>query len=281
LKVLDDRVVFTGRYPLKLTANPPPESLLSQGSYEEVVTALDCNKPVSQIIERTVFNKSNEVISHYRREEPVDFANGTPNPPGSIISIADHVLCSESLRASLGPEVADKKLTYLSTSSNGDSELFYGPTKTLQVSGYNRELIFVARNYQDHAFADMFPGQNVVGLPQGYRYMAEILQLNCTDRKLQLSKTEYLDKESNREYLFAPLIPQPLDYTPGSPFSMLLNKVCGAQVAGHYEGMNYATYKDGANGEQRIGILVQQNGNDLSISFQAAPSGQGKGTATL
>jgi hypothetical protein len=70
----------------------------------------------------------------------------------------------------------------------------------------------------------------------------------------------------------------------GSPFGELFDLTCGLpvpDVGGKYEGMNDATYKKGGQGEQKISISVEQNGSNVSISFQTADGGQGKGTGTL
>jgi hypothetical protein len=45
--------------------------------------------------------------------------------------------------------------------------------------------------------------------------------------------------------------------------------------------MNDSTYDKGEKGEQKISITVEQNGSDVSISFETANGGQGKGTGTL
>ena len=47
------------------------------------------------------------------------------------------------------------------------------------------------------------------------------------------------------------------------------------------KGINDTTYENKAQGEQKISITVGQNGSDLSVSFETANGGQGKGNGTL
>ena len=62
---------------------------------------------------------------------------------------------------------------------------------------------------------------------------------------------------------------------------MALDAVCGRNVGGRYEGINHATYKSGGEGDQNIVISVEQTGNNLKVSFEAAAGGAGKGTGTF
>ncbi len=74
-------------------------------------------------------------------------------------------------------------------------------------------------------------------------------------------------------YLLAAPSPPPIDAKSGSIFDSLLSVGCaGSPVAGNYEGVNKAKYENGAQGEQKIAISVQQNGSDLKLRFQS-PNG--------
>lgn len=46
-------------------------------------------------------------------------------------------------------------------------------------------------------------------------------------------------------------------------------------------GMNFAKYETGAQAEQQITIIVEQTGNDLTVAFNTASGGGGKGVARL
>jgi len=130
-------------------------------------------------------------------------------------------------------------------------------------------------------FADFFPGKAVIGLPHAFRIMAQALQINCADRKVLITKSEYLDQESNLLWLAVPTPLQPIDVKDGTIFGMLLNLTCGAQVAGTYEGTNNVTYEKGEHGEQKISVIVEQAKDTVNVSFQTADGGQGKGSGAL
>lgn len=282
-----DRVVYTARFPLKsYNTTAPPDSTAPHGTFEDDSTAIDCKKNLTTLAERTIYNNSGEIVSHFKRGDPEspDFAISDPIKPGTILSIGAHLICDEQLRTSLSQQMANTKLSYLTTTSSGDGEIFYGPTTKSSDLAYQIELLFIIKFHEDHGFAEVFPGQTVIGLPPSYRTFAEPLQLNCTDRKVQTQKFEYFDRENNSAYLVAPFVVQPMDVQEESPFGLLLKVICGPaipNVGGKYEGVIDMTYKTGGQGEQKITITVEQLKSDVKMSFQTALGGQGNGAGTL
>jgi hypothetical protein len=286
VKTFGDKVVYAVRFPFKASNTTAPGSTLSPGAYEDDSTVIDCKRSVSMLSERTIYNKSGEAISHYKRADPesLDLSVGEPIKPGTILSIAEHIFCDEQLRMPLTQQVETTKLSYLVPSANGDGDIFYGPTKKTADSAYQIETLFVVRLHDDHKFADLFSGQTVAGLPRVYRSLAERLQFNCADRRVQAPKIEYFDQESNLEYLAPLLSVPPVDVKDGSPFSFLLNVVCGdsvPNVAGKYEGTYSATYENGGQGEQQISIIVEQTASEVSVSFETAIRSIGNGAGKL
>lgn len=284
IKVFGDRVAYAARWPVNSHAPPAPQEKTSaRGAYEENITVLDCKKSTMLLAERTIFNSAGEIISHFKRGDPetLDFSLGEPVKRDTILSTAQTIMCDEQIRASVPSQLAKMKLTYLSPAPSGDGDVFYGPKKTIAGSPYQTETWFVVKSFKEHNFSDVFPAiSNIVGLPTGYYIFAELLQINCSERKQRIHKMEYLDQENNLIYLALPPI-QPMDVKDGSLFAMVLDAVCGPNVGGRYGGINYATYKSGGQGEQHIVISVEQTESNVKVSFQAAPGGEGKGTGTL
>ncbi len=287
VQTFGDKVAYIGRFPFKPSNTSAPPQKTSQGAYEDDRTVTDCKKSISLLTERTIYNKSGEIISHFKWAEPdsLDLSVGEPIKPGSILSTAERILCDDQLRTPLSQQVANTKLSYLTNTVNGDGDIFYGPTKRISESGYQIESLFVVKFREDHGFADLFPGATIVGLPLSYRTMAEPLQLNCMDRKVQAPKMEYFDQENNLTYLAVPMpVVQPIDVKERSSYGSLLDVICGApvpNVGGKYEGMNDVTYKTGGQGVQQISITVEQIKSDVKVSYQTALGGQGKGAGTL
>jgi hypothetical protein len=284
VRTFGDRVVFAGRFPVKSSsATAPSEAMISQNAYEDDVTVVDCQKSIFALAEKTVYSKPGEVTYQFKWGEPetLDLSVGGPVPPNSIISIAKRLLCDEKLRTPLvtSDQLASMHLTHLPTTPNGDGNIFYGPRKTISNSTYPIELLEVIKFRQDHSLAELFPGQTIIGLTSSYRMLAQPLQLNCTDHKMQIPKFEYFDAQNHLVYVTVNMVDQPIDVKV-NPFVSLLKAGCG--VSGTYEGMNEAAYKkSGARGQQKISIIVEQNGDDVNVTFQTSNGGQGKGMGTL
>jgi hypothetical protein len=196
--------------------------------------------------------------------------------------MAANIFCNEKFRSPLahGPTTAT---WYISPLVPGDTDLYSSPPHKIQIMFMHYwqllEIIEIVRS------PICCPGQEVVGLPHGYRTVVQPIQLNCNERKIETPKTEYFDADNNLVSLVAPLPAPTLDIKEGTPLDLLFSKVCNTTskyVAGNYEGTNYATYKiAGAEGDQKIAISVEQSGNQLKVSFQSPNGAQGKGTGII
>jgi hypothetical protein len=286
VKTFADAVVYTARFPLKSTSTTmPAEKTLPQPAYEDDRTVLDCKKSLAAIVERTVYNQSGEIISHFKLGDPgsLDLSTGAPINSGSILATAQLIMCDKQLQTPLlsKQQMSETNLSYLSPTLNGNADIFYGPTKPVSNADYQFELLTVLKFQDDHAFSEIFSGNNVLGLQPSYRSLAQTLQLYCKDRKVQAPKMEYYDAEGNRASLVVPIPLKPVDVIANSPFDSLLKIACGGNVAGTYEGMNNTTYEKGGHGEQKISITVQQIGSAVNVRFQTASGGQGSGDGTI
>jgi hypothetical protein len=282
VKTFDNKIVYTGRAPF----DPNNPAVQPEYAYSEDIAVLECNKPIWAFAERTFYNKSGEVVFHYKWGDPetLDLSIG-PGPinSGSVVSLAQHLLCDEQLRKPLlaPSEIANMKLSHLSSTPNGDGEVFYGPMMDISNPIYQKELLFVIKHHRDHMLRDLDSKQNVRGLPGSYRTLADLLQFDCTSRNLRAAKIDYFDQENILVYANAPINDPPIAPTMGSPFDKVMNMACGPNVAGTYEGTNSATYEKGGQADQKIMITIEKGSSDLNVSFQTANGAQGKGSGKL
>jgi TIR domain len=282
VKAFDNKIVYTGRVPF----DPNNPAAQPEYVYAEDIAVLDCNKPIWAFAERTYYNKSGEVVFHYKWGDPetLDLSIG-PGPinSGSVVSTAQHLLCDAQLRKPLlaPSEIANMKLSHLSSTPNGDGEVFYGPMMDISNPIYQKEMLFVVKHHRDHMLRDLDPKQNVRGLSGSYRTLANLLQFDCTSRKLRAPKIDYFDQENILVYTNAPMNDPPIVPAKGTPFDKVMNMACGPSVAGTYEGMNSATYEKGRQAEQKISITIEQVSSDLNVVFQTVNGAQGKGSGKL
>ncbi len=287
IKAFGDRVAYTARFPLYAATNSS-ERNPGQGAYEDDTGVLDCKKSAFVMSERTVYNAAGEVIFHFKFVEPesVDFSNSQQISSGTILTFAESMLCDPKLRTLLSKAHLDDnvQLSYLANAVDGDGNIFYGRIRTTSNPTYPFEVFFVDKKNNDHAFADIFTGQNIRGLPSSYRSIAEDVQMSCADRTVLAPALEYYDRDGNLAYLAAQNPAQPMAAKEGSIFGQLLNVACGPSafnVAGKYEGTNNANYEKGGESEQRMLLTIQQNGNDLKVNFETPLGGQGEGVGKL
>jgi TIR domain len=276
IKSFGGRVAYTTRFAL----NPSSEAR----SYEDDVEVLDCKRSVFAPVEKTIYNSAGKVIYWLKSGEPEssDLSTGQTIWPTDIVATSQRIMCDEQLRTLLLSKArfGDKHLSYLANAPDGDGSVFYGPIKPTSNPAYPIEALFVAKKTNDHGFTDIFHGQNVRGLPPGYRTFAEHAQINCPEKKLLAPALEYYDSEDNLAYLA--VSGQPVDVKNGTIFAALLNVACSPlNVAGSYEGTNYISYGTKGQAEQAVSIAIQQNGSDLKVSFQTPSGASGEGTGEL
>jgi hypothetical protein len=288
LQFFDDKSAYIARFPFKsMDSKLPSDQASFQSAYEDDETVVDCKSSVAALAEKTVYNKAHEIIYHYKQGDvrTLDLSSGVPIGPGSILSMAANIFCNEKFRSPLAHDPTTATW-YISPLVPGESDLYSSPPSPPQkISDNVHALLAVTRNYRDRSFGDLFPGQEVVGLPHGYRTVVQPIQLNCDERKIETPKIEYFDADNNLASLVTPLPVPTLDIKEGTPLDLLFSKVCNTTskyVAGNYEGTNYATYKiAGAEGDQKIAISVEQGGNQLKVSFQSPNGARGEGTGII
>jgi hypothetical protein len=154
---------------------------------------MSCKSLVSALAEKTVYNKAHEIMYHYKQGDvrKLDLSSGAPIAPGSILSIAENLFCNDKLRSPIAHDPTTATL-YVSPIVPGETDLYYRPHERISDNVY--KLLGVTRLYRDHSFDNILPGQEVVGLPHGYRTIVQPIQLKCNERKkIEMPKSEYFD----------------------------------------------------------------------------------------
>lgn len=286
IQIFGDAVAFTSRFPFK---RPAEEATSFQSAYQDNTIVIDCKRSVFITSETTVYNTSGEVISRYKKGDPqtLNLSAADQIPPGSVLSGAHYIFCDEKLRSSNASRITTAT-QYLSTSPNGEPEMFNSPMEKLSDGIYETLLVF--KFYRDQPFSNLFPGQEIVGLPTGFRTIVESVRINCAEKnKVETPKSEYLNADNILEFLQVPMPLPTLDVTAGSALAMLVSRACDINitnvgiknVGGDYEGTNYLAFKTGGTGDQKISISIEQTGNQLKVSFRTPNGGQGEGTGVL
>jgi TIR domain len=285
IKSFGDSVAYVPRFVLH--SNATSQSTF-QGTYEDNLQVLDCKKSVFVIAERTVYSLAGETIFHFKAGEPESFdlsSSGQPVNPGSVMMAGEHILCDEQLRSLLVPKprFLNEHLSYFANSPDGDGSFFYGSKWPSRDPAYSVEILTLIKRNNDHTFAELFPGQNVRGLPADFRTIAGNAQIKCGEKKVFTPADEYYDKDDHLVYLAAQGRTV-MEVKSLTPFDVLLSIACGQSafnVAGHYYGMNYISYQNKAQVEQKVSVTIQQNGSDLKVSFETPNGATGEGTGKL
>ena len=250
-----DRASYQARYGLTSPKEAPAEHPNTQAFFEEVINVIDCKRSVSALAERTIYNRGKEVISHFKWGDPatLDMSAASPIQTGSVLASGQRIACDEHIRTPLirkGDIVPSKDVQFFArTTVEPMADVYYGSPKRIDDSAFGTEVLLLWKYDRGHPFAELFPGITVVGLPRDdIRIRADLVELNCADKKVQLSKFDTYDSQSNLLSITAPAPLQPQDVPGGSILGLLLGNVCRAgivNVAGTYEGLNEASYKQG------------------------------------
>jgi len=280
---LSDRAVYTVRIPAKPASPAGQDSNNTQPAYEDDQTVVACDKPISALAERTVYNSDGKIISHYKFGDPATVELATPISPGSVLAAAQRLACDERLwkPTFAKQDLVDVKYAFLAPSPNGAGNIYYDQAKPINDDANSQfEVLTFLQYFADRPTSELVAGDSILGFVPVYRTFGQRLRVNCRDRKVLSPKLEYYDAEGNLVMVQLPFPSNPLDPAPGSPYAMLADLVCGLRVAGTYEGVNHAKSTKGGQGDQSITIAVEQNAADLKVVFQT-PGGGGEGTGKL
>jgi TIR domain len=181
VKTFGDDVTYIARFPFKtLEAGEQSERPLS--AYQDDRIVFDCKKSVYAPAETTIYNRAGEIISHFKRAEPeaMDMSTGGAIPSGSILSLAQYIMCNEQIRTPLAEQIKRAKLTYLSGTNEAD--LYYDSPRKVSASAEQFEVLIVAKYFRVHSFSDFANGHPIIGVPGSVSVQAQTAKVSCADR---------------------------------------------------------------------------------------------------
>jgi hypothetical protein len=137
----EDKVAYEARFVFESFGAPPSEDGSSKiGAFEDDTDVIDCKKSAWASAERTTYNRSGGVLSHFKwgNPESLDFSSlGVAIAPGSIVSSGAHLFCDGLGTPLVSKEqVAKMDFTYLSNTPDGSGDIFYGPTRSTSNPDY-------------------------------------------------------------------------------------------------------------------------------------------------
>jgi hypothetical protein len=87
----------------------------------------------------------------------------------------------------------------------------------------------IFKNDVAHSFTKLVASHSIVGLPHSvFLSRADIVQLNCIEKKVRVVKMEYYDSENNLLSMVPTTPLQSQDALPGSIFRGVLDAACSA-----------------------------------------------------
>src|SRR5262245_19361549 len=225
-----DRVAVRQKFFLNPSLPAPPGKEVPEGAFAEQVVAYDSQKPIVVITETTGLGKSGKTLDYYNWG---DFrylnlsALGATIATGSINSVARTLVCDEELRTPLVSKIqlADMKFSSLSSTTQGDGDVFYTP---IIRGGMNtqdqKEAIVAIRYYEDRTPNITVPAS----VPELQKYRIEVsrIKFQCMESKiLPGAKRESYDASHN---LVALSLNDPswTEFADPSPLALLHRILC-------------------------------------------------------
>jgi hypothetical protein len=204
------------------------------GVFVEDLSVLDCAEAISAPAERSVMTKSGEILYHYKWGDPqfLNLAFGTRLLPGSIGLTARTILCYDDNLAPLidKSELDLSNLVSLSSTSEGDAEIYYFPLTDRMRERSDINITTVTKNHENKNLSDLAVARGAT-LDEEilYRYEVVRARIYCIENKISFLKNEAYDENKRLVYIFAPdpslEIPR-TELKEPSPFGLLRRIAC-------------------------------------------------------
>jgi PDZ domain len=212
---------------------------IPDAAYVEDLAVFDCTKPIMATAESSIFDKSGNLLYHYKWADPqfLNLAIGRTADPGTVASFARNIVCHVELATPLVSkhQLAEMKFTSLASMVGGDGEIFFGPSQTSQNAQDQREIVVLFRRNSDHNVKEFFPQGISMPDPPDYRTEVDHVLMKCNENKLFIDKTEFWSAAKELVRVSAPIRELPLNFTEFkelSPFATLQEIVCGRSFGG-------------------------------------------------
>jgi hypothetical protein len=203
-----------------------------EGAYEVELTVWDCKKPRAASAETTVYNRSGDVIYHYKWGDPrhLNLAIGFDLMENSIGAAAQKLACREEnpiLLVSKQQLSTNSKFESLSSTVDGEGEIFYRPIPRGQgVDADVKESLvyFRMRSEQELKLNEKHIGFKFVG-------ELDHFMLKCTENKSAMVESGFYDSSLNLIHMALRNVNW-TEFGPFSPIAMLRDIVCNKEFAG-------------------------------------------------
>ena len=140
-------------------------------AYIEELNVYDCTKPAMATAEDSIFDKSGNLLYHYKWADPqyLNLSIGITLAPGSVGLTARNIACHAEIATPLisKGQLAEMKFTSLSSTPSGDGEIFFGPSQTSQNVQDQKEIVLIIHNNSDHNVKDFFH--------KGYQFLIHLI----------------------------------------------------------------------------------------------------------
>jgi len=239
---------------MKILAEPPKNfygKSLPDAAYREQLNVYDCTKLAVAMAEESIVNKSGELLSHYKWRDPqyLDIGIGTTFKPGSVGYATRNIACDENLSVPLVSkrQIAAMNFNLLSSTNDGDGEIYYGPIQSDHEVQDHKEVLFIVRFFEDHNIKAFLPAGTSIPDPPNYRTEVNRVLLKCDENKSAITKVEFWNtaNELVRMGTLDPAAPLTFsEFVPFSPFATLQEIYCGKSFGGlglRYTSENGAT----------------------------------------
>jgi hypothetical protein len=213
---------------------------LPDAAYVEDLNVYDCTKPATAIADESIFDKSGNLLYHYKWADPqyLNLAIGTALPPGSVGLAATNIACHNEVGTPLvsKSQLAEMKFKSLSSTVSGDGEIFFGTiSQPIQNLQDQKEIIFIIHNNADHNINEFLP--KGVSIPDAPNFRTEVdhVLLKCNENKFATAKIEQWSATMELVRLGAIDLTLPInfsDFKPFSPYAALQEIFCGKGYGG-------------------------------------------------
>jgi hypothetical protein len=201
------------------------------GVSAEDLAVFDCTEPMYALSERTIIDKSGEVLFHYKWADPhfLILSNGPKLSPGSVAMSARNIGCHEELGTPLvdKSELAPLEFPSLPDAIPGDAEIFYIPLKDVNRTANQVNVTVIIRWHEDQKVSAALPAS--IDKSSQYRLRVTQAQIYCAENKMSVSKEEYYTASKNLVYLAAADLSKQISLVPineKSPYGALRRIVC-------------------------------------------------------
>ena len=168
---------------------------LPDAAYIEVTNVYDCAKPAMATAETSIFDKSGNLLYHFKWADPqhLNLSIGMTLGPGSVGSTAKNIanpLISKG-------QLAEMKFTLLSSTVSGDGGIFFGLRQTAQNAQDQKEVVVVIRSNLDRNVKEFLPPGISIPDPPDFRTEVDHVLLKCNENKLLIDKAEFWSTRRN------------------------------------------------------------------------------------